>query len=372
MTEIGVGAVSSYLADSGWARSTETWHDATIWSNGSEEVLVPPRDGMGDSASRLRDLLSALESFESRPAGEIARDIAYPLLDTAYYRAPAAARPDGFVSLPSGLGAFQGMHDMFRTAASVVLAAPRFQTGAHHAVSELLTGIHIGTTSAHTFALTVLIPLESSQGGTPLGRQVLLQVHDATREVRQAVNAQSLAEFDNAAAAGVSAEFCQALSALAGTDLQDPFELGFRWARGLRADVPDQVLRFPAGAGELIQQGARRLEQDQPAMVAAQAPLDPSGPATITGRIVALHDTEGADDRWRVRIRGLLRMEDRRPLRRTIWVRLDSPGLYDMALAAHRDHSDVRVTGNWDGNARPKRLLAGPDGLQVITQNDQP
>jgi len=364
MTEIGVGAVSSYLAGSGWARSTETWHGAAIWSNGSEEVLVPPRDGMGDSASRLRELLSALESFESRPAGEIARDIAYPLLDTAFYRAPAAVRPDGFVSLPSGLGAFQGMHDLFRTAASVVLASPRF--GTEHAVAELLTGIHIGTTPAHEFALTVLIPLDPSQGGRPLGRQVLLQVHGATREVRRAVNAESLAEFDHAA---VSSEFCQALSALAGTELQDPFELGFRWARGLPADVPDQVLRFPAGAGELIQAGARRLEE--PAVAAAVAP-EPSGPATITGRIEALHDTEGGEDRWRVRIRGLLRIEDRRAVRRTIWIRLDGPHLYDVALAAHRDHSDVRVTGNWDPNARPKRLLADPDGLEVITENDQP
>jgi hypothetical protein len=371
MAEIGVSSVSSYLADAGWFRTTRTWHGAAIWSNGSEEVLVPPRDGMGDSVPRLRELLQALENVESRSAVEIARDIAHPLLDSAYYRRAEVSRPDGFVSLPSGLAALRGVHDMFRAAAGTVLEAPRFSRGAEAAVSDLVSGIHLGSTSAHHFALTLLVPLgeASGHGPTPIGRQVLLRMHSATAAVRQAIIAPSPDAFDLAEAAGASADFCVALSTLAGEDLQEPFELGFRWARGVPSDVPDQLMQFPAGAGGLIRDGSRRVEQGL-AISASTAEPEYSGPAIIAGRIEALHDNESGVDRWRVKVRGELRTDHRPPTRRTLWIRLPGQEPYDIALLAHRNHSQVRISGLWTDSTRPVRILADPDGLQIVGDSD--
>jgi hypothetical protein len=366
MTELEVSAVNSYLADAGWFRTEQSWHGAAIWSNGHDEVLVPPRDGMGDTLRRLRELLAALQSIESRPASDIARDIAYPLLDSASYRTSTGAHPAGFVPLSVGLGAVQGVHDMFREAAWTVLNAPDFPGGTNDAVSDLLSGVHLGTTIAQQFALTLLVPLEISdrQGPVPLGRQVLLQMQVATLAVRQIVGTTNPADLEEAAAVGVTADFCRALSTLAGNQFQEPFELRFRWARAVHSEQPDQALEFPTGAGELIREASRLLEPELQRPAAAAPEL--TGAATISGLIEDLHDNRRGGDRWRVKVRGELWVDGRRSTRRVIWIRLAGRDSYDVALSAHRDHTPVRIDGSWSAATRGTPMIADPDGLRIL------
>jgi hypothetical protein len=360
MTEIGVSEVNDYLADAGWSRTERTWHGAAIWSNGTDEVLVPPHDGMGDGAARLRELLVALEHIEDRPTREIARDIAYPLVDSAVYQAPARTGPDGFVPLPSGLGALQGVHDMLRTAAAEVLAAPGFEPGTTNAIADLLGGIHLGNVTAREITWAFLVPLEPRPDGTPVGRQVLMQMFQATNAVRRALVKPDL---DPA----VGPEFCAALSTLAGEELGQPFQLAFRWGRGVPSELPDQVVSFPAGAGEVIQDMSRRL-REPPAVAASASP--PGGPATITGLVEALHDSETGDDRHRVKVRGRLVTADRAPTRRVIWVRLADQAAYEIALAAHRNHSRIEVRGVWTESVKNVRILAEPGGVRVVNEHE--
>jgi hypothetical protein len=367
MTDISVDAVRDYLADAGWFRTDRTWHGAAIWSNGAEEVLVPPRDGMGDSAARQRELLLTLEHIESRPAGEIARDIAHPLLDVAVYWAPALAGPDGSVPLPSGLGALQGVHDMFRTAASTVLAAPRFPSGTDRAVLDLLSGIHLGTTTARQIGWAFLVPLAEG-ADPPLGRQVLIQMYDATLAVRQALT-EAQPEVDPSTSTGVTPEFCSALSTLAGEGLEQPFELTFRWGRGVPSELPDQSVAFPAGAGEAIQDIALRLEP-QRQRPAAAAVSDLSGPAMITGLVEALHDNPRGTDRRRVKVRGELLAGEGPPVRRTIWIRLPDDAAYEIALSAHSSRSRIEISGTWTSSAKNVRMLADHDGVRVVDEQD--
>ncbi|WP_328331836.1 hypothetical protein OHA70_12460 [Kribbella sp. NBC_00382] len=363
MADIGVGAVSSYLSEAGWSRSDQTWNGAAIWSNGQEEVLVPPRDGLGDSAARLKDLLRALESFENRPAGEIARDIAYPLLDTASYRTPVIGQPEGFIPLESGLGALQGLHDLFRIAAETVLRSP-FGTP----VADLLSGLHLGTTTSQQFSVTLLVPLgeESSPAEPPPGRRVLVELYEAAFAVRRAVAAgptgiDSLPD-------SLSPDFCTALSTLGTSD--ESFELGFRWARGIASPQPDQVLGFPPGSGSLIGELSDQLRGSGLARVAAPGLPDLSGPVTITGRLETLNDNETGSDRWRVKVRGTLRSAGRPGTRRVLWVRLPGQDSYDVALAAHRNHQRVEITGLWTDTApNSVRIIADPDGLRVVGDN---
>ncbi|MDX6260306.1 MAG: hypothetical protein QOH84_1994 [Kribbellaceae bacterium] len=369
MAEIGVGAVSSYLSEAGWSRSDQTWNGAAIWSNGTEEVLVPPRDGLGDSAARLKDLLRALESFESRPAGEIARDIAYPLLDTASYRTPTAGQPDGFVPLESGLGALQGLHDLFRIAAQTVLGSPYSDAP----VADLLSGLHLGTTTSQQFSITLLVPLgdESSPAQPPPGRRVLVELYEAALAVRRAVGAGGARPTGiDSLPDSLSPDFCTALSTVGNGD--ESFELGFRWARGIASQLPDQVLGFPPGSGSLIGELSDQLRGSQLARlpaVAAELP-DLAGPVTITGRVETLNDNEAGSDRWRVKVRGALRSGDGPASRRVLWVRLPGQDSYDVALSAHRNHQQVRIAGLWTDTAPNRvRLIADPDGLRVVGNN---
>ncbi|MEU4192612.1 hypothetical protein AB0E69_11970 [Kribbella sp. NPDC026611] len=367
MTEISVGDVNEYLADAGWSRTEQIWHGATIWSNGSDEVLVPPRDGMGDGVARLRELLATLGHVENRPVTEVARDIAYPLIDSTVYVSPAAAGPEGFVPLNSGLGALQGVHGMLRTAAAEVLSAPRFQSGTDNAVADLLRGVQLGTVTSEQIAWAFAIPIQFGPNGYPVGRQVLLRMYQAATAVRRALDVGN-PRWELAGA--VDSEFCTALSTLAGEELTRPFQLEFHWGRGVPSELPDQLLAFPAGAGEAIQDISRQLDERLSLPAASVHVPELDGPATIVGQIEALHDSATGDDRWRVKVRGQLTAGDRRPTRRVIWVRLAEQADYELALAAHQGQKRIEVTGTWTDRMRPVRILADAGGIRVLDQQD--
>jgi hypothetical protein len=103
--------------------------------------------------------------------------------------------------------------------------------------------------------------------------------------------------------------------------------------------------------------------------VVASAASSETGAVSIAGRIEALHDTPGSEDRWRIKLRGALVVDGRRTARRSLWIRLTGQEQYDEALAAHRQHREVRVDGTWTGTRGP-RIQADPDGLQLVDTPD--
>lgn len=124
---LSVADITSYLADNGWRRQAESWRGAATWSNGGDHnVLVPARDGMGDSELRVREIVDVLTAVEQRPREEIARDISSPLVDTQSYRTLPDGLPSGLTSLTDGLRALQGVRDLFDAATRVVLEGPHF------------------------------------------------------------------------------------------------------------------------------------------------------------------------------------------------------------------------------------------------------
>lgn len=362
---VKVADIATYLSRSGWRPEPEPWHRATIWSQGGTEVLVPPSDDLGDTPARVRELLSCLAVVEGRPAAAIAREMAFPLLDSASYRTLADDPLPGFVPLGVGVRAANGVRNLFGAAARAAVEGPhpRFRGGPPPEVLELLGQVQVGAGHPNEFALTLLVPVTApvadpaaaDPGRVPIGRQVLLQLHQAAVAVEQAAHAADVAAFDDTVADGVSAEFCAALGDLAGPEHERPFELAFRWAVGLPAQAADRVIAFPPRIGTLLTAASKRL-------TALDAPA-----ATAVGRVQDLHDDPDGR-RWRVRIRGRLHRAGRTTVRRAIWVQLDSQASYDVALAAHRDGATVRLDGTFVGSGRQEQLLARPGGIQ----RDQP
>jgi len=360
---IGVAEVTTYLADAGWRRRLEGWRGAAIWGhpNGAE-VLVPPRDGMGDADLRLRDILAILAEVEQRPVADIAQDIGSPLVDTQSYRTFPDGLPRGTTTLPAGLQALQGVRDIFGAAARTVLEGPHFAfTGQRpRTVTDLLDRVQLGPTRPGSYLLTVRVPVDEpdwiGEPIVPFGRQVLLQIHDAVTAVAPAAESSELAAFDSTVTAGVSAELCEALSGLSGTQRRQPFEISFRWARGLRSELPPATVRLPEGAGVVLRAAAARLRQ-----------LHVSGEATVTGTVEDLHDDPpGGGDRWRIKVRGELRSEGGVARRRAIWVRLPDQDAYDAAIAAHGEHRPVRAAGVLTSTNGRVELVARRDGLEEL------
>jgi hypothetical protein len=358
-----VADINSYLANNGWHQESGSPRGPTLWSLDNEyELIVPTRDNMGDSDLRIRDILQCLSAVEDRSPTDISDEISSPLVDTQWYRSFPEGHPAGFTSLTSGLQAVHGVRDLISAAARAVVDGPHyaFRGKPPRSVAGLLRRVELGPTRPGSFILTVRVPATgpaTSAHTEPLpGRGVLFQMLEALSAVAAASERGTLAAFDTTVTAGVSADFCTALSDLAGLQRREPFEISFRWARGLVSTVPAQAIAFPAGAGALIRAASRHLRQ-----------LNASGTAIVVGRVESLHDDAPGGDRWRVKVRGELRTELGVNSRRTVWVRLAGQAAYDLAIRAHRDGLNVRVTGALASMNGPIELLEQPDGLEVIS-----
>ncbi|MGP3775659.1 hypothetical protein ACTWJ8_33050 [Streptomyces sp. SDT5-1] len=342
-----VDDISSYLADTGWERDPQGWRGASVWQHpGDYEVLVPARDGMGDSDRRVQDILRCLGALEERPVGDIALEIARPQLDKQSFRTFPVGHDPGYTSLLQGTQTVLGVLNVLRAAARTVVQGPHFAFAGRQpgVVGDLLRAAELGPSRAGSYIVEVRVAADATartpSGEQVTGRAVLVQMLEAVSAAQAAVTADAPAAFDETVTAGVSADLCNALSVLSGSDRREPFEIGFRWARSQPLDVPSRVVAFPETSGSLLHAASMRL-RDLNASGAAAV----TGAATVTGVIEGLHDDSSGNDRWRIKIRGEFRTEHTDRSRRVVWVRLPDQAAYDRAITAHRERQVVTVMG---------------------------
>ncbi|GAB1824642.1 hypothetical protein [Herbidospora sp. RD11066] len=357
---LSVADINTYLAVSGWTRQPEAWRGAAVWIHRDDhEILVPGSDHMGDGPRRIREIVSLLARVEGRSAEHVVTDIATPMADIQWYRTPIAPN-HGRARLTDAAGALAGAHEALTMTARVVLAGPRavFDGTTPAEVRALLSSVQIGPVVPPDDLLTLLVPVDD---GAPLARRTLMLLHRTSVILRDAsVHVAQTGEmrvFDDAVADGVSADLCLALARFAGPDSVAPFEVGFRWARGLPASSPGDTVMFQAGAGAVLRRAGHRLRRLN------------ENPASATGRIGILIDNGGAD-RFRVQIRGDVRIgaDDRR---RQIWVRLPDEPTYDLAVQAHRDGATVHATGPAKEVSRRLELQAATFTTSIDDQSEE-
>jgi hypothetical protein len=349
--QLAVADISTYLEHTGWRRHPDPWRGAAVWSHqDAYDVLVPARDGMGDGDLRVTEIVDVLATVEQRPPEEIARDVSSPLADQHWYRTHTGGLPSGFTTLKAGLNALRSMVTVFGSAARAAVDGPHFAfTGRSPvAVDTLVERVELGPTRAGSYVFPVRVPL----GDDPaLTRRVSLQLLDATVAVRDAVDSGDPAAFDATVSAGVSAELCEGMRGFAGSTGREPFEIGFRWARGLPTDLPAATVAFPEDAGQLIASAADRLRRH-----------GPSGEVTVTGVVEILHDQPRRDDRWRIRVRG--EVAGTKGNRRVLWVRLADQDTYHAAITAHQAQQRVRARGALSDAGTRAELVA--DDFEVL------
>lgn len=334
-----VDDIASYLVAKGWHRDPREWHRSSVWSAGpgDYELLLPYRDGLGDGAARIRDILHCLASHEGRSPEEIAAEIAGPLLDSQFFRTRSGDHEPGYTSLVAGADAVAGVLTLLRVVARTTIQGPHYAFAGRYpdAVPEFLRGVELGPTRPGSYVIETRVPATPGGDVTGLaGRAVVSQMHEAVQAAHGSLLDGSITAFDDAVTAGVSANLCLALSAFSGDDHDSPFELDFRWAREVPYDQPSGVIAFPPAAGTLLRAAAERLRTG----------VDVNGPATVSGHVESLHDDAEGHDRWRVRVRGEL-VTDAGSSRRSVWVRLLTQQHYDHALTVHRERLPVRVRG---------------------------
>ncbi|MCT2587011.1 hypothetical protein [Actinophytocola gossypii] len=349
--QLAVADISTYLEHTGWRRHPDPWRGAAVWTHkDAYDVLVPARDGMGDGDLRVTEIVDMLATVEQRSPEEIARDISSPLADQHWYRTHTRGVPSGFTTLKAGLNALRSVEIVLGSAARAAVDGPHFSFAGRvpAAVGTLVDRVELGPTRAGSYVFPVRVPL----GEDPeLTRRVSSQLLDATVAVREAVDAGDPAAFDATVTAGVSAELCEGMRGLAGASGREPFEIGFRWARGLPTELPAAVVDFPEDAGELIETAADRLRRH-----------GPSGEVTVTGLVEVLHDQPRRNDRWRIRVRG--EVAGTKGNRRVLWVRLPGQDTYHAAITAHQSQQRVRARGALSDKGTRAELVA--DDFEVL------
>jgi hypothetical protein len=369
--ELRVADMASYLQATGWRRSPEMWRGASLWQNpDGVEVLVPARDGLDYSDRRTAELLDVLMKVEGRAAEEIAEEISSPMMDAQSVRTFPNAAPSGWVGLGAGLQALGGIRSLYAVAARTELEGSRLvYHGRHEGAEHVVDAIQLGPTKPGSYTFTMRVPAQRdhrdilSDHADYLPRlstvRLFYAVGAAQQAVAQAIGSErGLVAFDETVGAGVSANFCEALADLGGVGRRrQPFEVGFRWARGRPADLPAATLAFEASAGGVLRDAANRLRR-----------LDATGRAVVTGLVERLHDRPQQGDRWRVEVRGeVLSVEAGIRESRTIWLQLGSDD-YDRAWQAHREIRTVRATGTKTQSNRRAELIVDRGGFDVLPE----
>ena len=350
-----IADMASYLAATGWRQREETWRGASIWDNETgHQALVPARDGLADAAARTWELLNTLSTVESRPIDEIAEDIASPAVDTPYVRTFPADLPSGEIRLAEAIQTLGGVRGVLLAAGRAELEGDRVTYSGKNPpeLTKLLREIRLGPTKSGSYTFTLradvatpprqadLLAFEQAApvSPEPLARGTLKRLFRGATIAHQAASVardrNDYSAFDGVVEDGLSVNMCRGLADLGGLGRQQPFEIGFRWARAVPSGLPTGSIQFGHGDGVVLNDAARQLEQ-----------LAAGGQAQITGLIEGLHDEPAVNDRWRVQVRGQLTTDhDSLDPARAVWIRLDAAG-YERALDAHRQGRPVRAQG---------------------------
>ncbi len=374
MTDPGLAVeplnLNGYLESRGWQRDG-TYRGANVWSLGpSGRLLIPERLEYDDDSDLIVEAVRQLAAYEERPERDVIRDIAEPMVDAQYYRLFPDA-PAGMISLPSGVRAIQGVHDLLGAAARAVHEGPRLHFEGRRAapVENFLHQVMLGTAMPGSYILTARVPvdavrqqvldlgetLKTSMGRLDLpAREVVSRLHEAVHAAQGA--AQRVIQdgrvdgFYDGVEQGLSANLCRALADLGGSRRNHPFEVGFTWAYGLPQQQTGGAISFSGTMAAVLTNAAQELEQ-----------LARTGQARITGYVENLYSRPG--EQRRIKIVGDLQDQaGMRLARRSLWVTV-TEDQYDQAFEAQRRGWSLDIEGQL-GTAQ-RRLEMRPSRFDV-------
>jgi len=365
--------LNSYLTSRGWRREG-SWRGAGVWAlESSGRLLVPDLVEFSDDNELVAEAVRKLAGLEERSQREVLQDIAEPMVDSQYFRTHPET-PPGTTPLPSGVRALNGVHALMSTAARTTEEGPRllFEGRRSATVDDFLHRVILGTARPGSYVFTARVPSIASdpaqlslwegdkasirQAQLP-GRVVLAQlchaVEAAQTTARQALDLRAsegrerLDSFDEQVDQGISANLCRALGDLGGYARDQPFEIGFSWARGLPSQEPTEPVAFSGPMSAILSRAADDLER-----------LAKSGHARIVGQVETLNLRTGEEPK--IKVVGDFRPGGREAYQRALWV-IVSRSQYEEAIQAQRagwwiDAEGRMVTANRRREMRPTRF----------------
>jgi hypothetical protein len=335
-TALSPDELSLYLSTTGWAPQ-QRLERATLWTrredDGDFEVLVPADRALRDYTSRIADFLATVAAVEERPIRLLLDDLELGSADTLSFRLLPGG-PPGTIPLFNAVDAVAGVRELV-VASTFALISPQpmlVQGRRPERALEFARTVRLGAPRAGSWIIAAQLSLPAD-GNESFGRRVALQMHRAVRAC-YAASGEAQNDFDldlflRRTGEGVSSNVCDALAKLGRDGV--PYDVRFRWARGLLAMAPSRSFRFTTRRIEVLNTAAEQLK------VAV-----PDGRVTVEGNVSRLRRDTGEGGQATVRgpISTVYGSSER-----SVRVLLPDDLLYQRLVDAHGRRQHVRVTG---------------------------
>ena len=337
--------LSAYLGMQGWTRQG-TWKDRiVVWSKETDdsvaELLVSLREQSDAYAVRTAEAIAVLAQTEERSQLDVYYDLLGAGADVIRLR-PMSAQDQRDWSINESADLIAHMKDLLQAAAR---AAENPGRAVHHGrlsatVQDYLRGVRPLPGYEWGRELTVHSPVPVNYGiqtdmgdpiWQPFPRQVTHTLNQGLTEVAKTAEAviggEDIGSFEAVARQGVSANFCEAVAALARQSRG--VEVSVAWAPVRPSDVSGGRFSFAESVADILGQGADLLRQKHPFLdVLVQGEivrLDRQSQENYDGQAVVLAEVDARTITLDVQFH----TNDR-----------------DEVLRAFRDNLQIRVNGN--------------------------
>ncbi len=272
--------VHAYLGAHGWEGVRPYGDMGSVYTSAdrNDEVLVPAAENFADYAIRLNEIIKTLTRVENRDGRAILHDIRLTGYDLLRVRLPEAAE-DGSVSIDTGVTLFREAHNLLLAAACSTVRPQRFfRAGRNQQASDYMRSVRLGQTEQGSFVANLLSPvppvLSAGQGALldtapeePFERQVTRKLASSLHSTREAIVAVNQGEdiqaFERKIAQGISANFCDAITALLGVENGKALDISVSWAAIRNAKENRAQAQFVASDLPILREASRTLKDRQ-------------------------------------------------------------------------------------------------------------
>jgi hypothetical protein len=289
---ISPAALAAFARSENWIKTEGYGDHADVYAaDGRPEIIVPRTDLLADYASAVSRLVEVFAKCTDRDELAVYRDLVGADRDVVRVRVHGAEK-DGSFALDAGVRIVAQAREMLLAAACAVRSPqPVYRPHTNREANDYMRRVKLGQTEHGSFVVTLLAPvpplLEPIRGPAsgpapgsatgaaagpgwaslddePLERMVTRRLMDSLEACRRAAEialSGDSAAFDNAVAAGVSANLCEAVAGL--IEESDGLDISLTWARTRPVPESHRRVAFSPKDAEILKEAARTFRQRQ-------------------------------------------------------------------------------------------------------------
>jgi hypothetical protein len=238
--------ISRYLTHKNWFIDGKIGDVATIWHHNKNfyfELILPDNTNILDFNDRINDLLLNLAKIEKRKVELIIDDINNYFTDQYSVRVIHSDVDDGTIPLDDGVLLIEKTKDLITSAALATLNKKKVFSGNRpQEANEYLNKIRLGQTEIGSFIIKIISPIEISsveqkdENLVSFTRSVTTTLSKSLKAICEAIEKYNsdgeLLIFSHAVNLGVSANLCEALIGLSGSNKTRDFEINISLSHG--------------------------------------------------------------------------------------------------------------------------------------------